>query len=607
MKKCFVLLISSLFLFVGSACALSKAPVDVTTMSIEELLDAMDKGYLTSETLVQIYLERIETYDDLFHSIQQLNPDALEQARERDKERDEGKLRGRLHGIPILVKCNIDVYGLATTAGTKSLKDNYPLENATVVQKLLDEGAILLGSTNMSELAFSASNSYSSYGYVRNVFHTDYTPYGSSGGSAVAVAAAFAAASLGTDTNSSVRLPASGAGLVGIRPTFGLISRSGVIPYDIERDTIGILSRNVSDSVLLFNILSGEDLADSATQGVLQTEIALDKENLEGITIGVPMQYVKGSAKETGVTGLTDPEIYAMVEKSIALLEESGAEIVYLDSFVKNSNLTIARTTYAGITMCDSFNEYIKGTTGSIRTFEELAASSGHVQTLTGYVAGCDGHYKEKEVRDTKKTKYRFYVEEVFSTNRLDALLYPTLKNKVYPYRETGNISPGSSLGSVIGFPSITVPMGFASDGFSYGLEFLSVANGEDVLYQVASVYEQENGNMIQNSPLTPSLYVVPSEVEELKELYEKVLSSSSNVGEIEEWLHDVNNYFKNYNSMEDVVAPANALIASYREKGIENKLDSDFVFPYLLRIALFVSLFLSVLIILKNVIRCLH
>ena len=194
MRKSLIIFAISLFFFISEVNALTKAPVDVTTMSIvEELLAAMDKGYLTSEQLVNIYLERIETYDEMFNSINQLNEHAVEQAKELDEERENGNLKGRLHGIPVLVKCNIDAYGMPTTGGTKALKDNYPKENAFVVQKLIDEGAIILGSTNMSEMAFSAGNSYSSYGYVKNAFNTEYTSYGSSGGSAVSVAAAFAA------------------------------------------------------------------------------------------------------------------------------------------------------------------------------------------------------------------------------------------------------------------------------------------------------------------------------------------------------------------------------------------------------------------------------
>lgn len=315
MKKYFCLLFLSLFLLISDVKALTKAPVDVTKMSISEISEALDRGYLTSETLVNIYLERIEEYDDMFNSINMLNKHVVEQARELDKERAEGHIRGRLHGIPLLVKCNIDVYGMPTTGGTKSLKDNYPKENSTVVKKLINEGALIIGSTNMSELAFSASNSYSSYGYVKNVFDVSYTPYGSSGGSAVAVKAAFAAASLGTDTNSSVRLPASGAGLVGIRPTLGLVSRNGVIPYDIERDTVGVLSRSVTDNALLLDIISGVDSKDKITEKSKKVDLSLDKASLEGVNIGVATQYVKGNANESGVTGLTDPAIYSMLEK----------------------------------------------------------------------------------------------------------------------------------------------------------------------------------------------------------------------------------------------------------------------------------------------------
>ena len=216
MKKVFIVLLLSLF-FVSKVSALTEAPIDINKMSMLEISDALDKGIITSEQLVNMYLERIEAYDEQFNSINQLNENALEDAKKLDKERLEGKVRSKLHGVPILVKCNIDAKGIPTTAGTKSLSDNYPIENSFVVQKLIDAGAIVLGSTNMSELAFSAKNSYSSYGQVNNVFNVDYTPYGSSGGSAVAVSASFAAVALGTDTNSSVRLPAAGAGLVGLR------------------------------------------------------------------------------------------------------------------------------------------------------------------------------------------------------------------------------------------------------------------------------------------------------------------------------------------------------------------------------------------------------
>ena len=414
MRKSLVIFAISLFFLFSSVSALTKAPVDVTTMSIDELLVAMEKRYLTSETLVNIYLERIEAYDDKFNSINQLNAHAIEQAKELDEEREQGKLRGRLHGIPLLVKCNIDVYGIPTTAGAKSLKDNYPKANSFVVQKLIDEGAIILGSTNMSEFAFSARDSYSSYGYVKNVFNPKYTSYGSSGGSAVAVTAAFAAASLGTDTNSSVRLPAAGAGLVGMRPTMGLVSRTGVIPYDTERDTVGVLSRDVSDNALLLSIISGADNNDSKTKNAVVPKGVVDNSSLEGVIIGVPTQYTKGSSKGSGVTSLTDDDIYKLVEDSLSKLEKAGAKLVYLDSFVKSSNLSIASNTQSGITMCDGFNQYIKGTTGKIRNFNDLVNASGHVYGLNGYLGGCNGKNQNLSGKEEKKSVYRKYVQEYF-------------------------------------------------------------------------------------------------------------------------------------------------------------------------------------------------
>ena len=594
MRKSLIIFAISLFFLFSNVSALTKAPVDVTSMGINDLLKAMESGYLDSETLVNIYLERIEAYDDMFNSINQINEHAIEQAKELDKERENGQLRGRLHGIPILVKCNIDVYGLPTTGGTKSLKDNYPKENSVVVQKLIDEGAIILGSTNMSELAFSAKNSYSSYGYVRNVFNTEYTPYGSSGGSAVAVTAGFAAAALGTDTNSSVRLPAAGAGLVGIRPTMGLVSKSGVIPYDTERDTVGVISKNVSDNALLLSIISGN-----------KSEYSLNNNSLNGITIGVPTQYVKGNEKESGVTGLTDEDIYVLVDESIKRLENAGAKIVYLEHFVKSTNLTIAGSTQSGITMCDGFNEYIKGTTGAVRSFEQLVKSSGHVYGLNGYLAGCNGKNQNLKTKAEKKETYRAYVQKYFDDYNLDVILYPTLKNKVFNYKEGSNISPGSSLGSVIGYPSLTVPMGFV-DEFSYGIEFLGEKNSEDTLYNVALSYEKVNGNVITTSKLTPSLYKVSDNVVELLKLYDEVLLTNSKMSKVNNWLKDVEDFIKNYNDFKDVDDQAKKLIKDYNLKLIKLVSSSNYeLIAMFFKYAAIIMTIISFLIIFKEIKMC--
>lgn len=603
MRKYIIAFTVSLFLFFGTVNALTKAPVDVTTMSIDELIDAMDKGYLTSEALVNIYLERIEAYDKQFNSINQINEHAVEQAKELDKERESGKLRGKLHGIPILVKCNIDVYGIPTTAGTKDLKDNYPKENSYVVQKLIDEGAIIIGSTNMSELAFSAATSYSSYGYVKNVFNTKYTAYGSSGGAAVAVTAVFGAASLGTDTNSSVRLPAAGAGLVGMRPTLGLVSRTGVIPYDIERDTVGVLTRDVSDNALLLSIISGYDEEDAITKDAIVPSSDVSNASLEGVTIGVAMQYVKGSEDKDSVLGLTDNDIYNLTMESVKKLERAGATIVYLDDFVKSSNLTIATSTYAGRTMCDYFNIYIKGTNGTIRSFEELAAGDGHVQRLSGYLAACGDSANSLDSRNKKKAKYREYVDDYFLEHGLDVILYPTLKNKVYSYKSGKNISPGSSLGSVIGYPSITVPMGFIGE-FSYGVEFLGTGYSENTLYNVAQEFESVSELKLSNSSLTPPLYVVPENVKELIKCYEEQLTKQSDIGAVGDWMIEVKEFFKSYNSYEDIEIRAKELIVKYNKLNVKNSFVEEIKNSKYLEVFLGIMMLIALIVICKEVSR---
>lgn len=287
-------------------------------------------------------------------------------------------------------------------------------------------------------------------------------------------------------------------------------------------------------------------------------------------------------------------------------MEERGANIIYLDKFVRNSNLNIAYNTYAGGTMCDYFNDYIKGTTGTIRNFKELASSDGHVQRLSGYVEACGKSIKLKSKRDEKKKIYRDYVDEYFSEYDLDVILYPTLKNKVFKYTKTGNISPGSSLGSVIGYPSITVPMGFANDGFSYGIEFLGQAYGEDKLYNVALEYEKINGNVVDTSPITPNLYEIPREVLELKDLYEQLLNSDVSVGKVKEWISLVKTFFKNYNSYENLGEEALQLINKYHELSLANVLDEDFYDKSnFFKICVIVVIVIACLIIIKNFLRC--
>lgn len=544
MKK--VVLFLLLLIITLNVNAYTKAPIDITNMSLIELEECLNKNIITSETLVNLYLERIEEYNDLFNAIRVVNEKAVDEAIKLDEMRENGKCPSKLCGIPIIVKTNIDVYGMPTTAGTKSLSDNYPLQNSEAVQKLIDEGAIILASANMSELAFAANNSYSSYGSVKNVFNTDYTPFGSSGGSAVALKASFAAAALGTDTNLSVRVPASGAGLIGMRPTLGSISSNGVIPYDVERDTIGIFTKTTSDNALLFSILSNQN-------------INISSNNLENVTIGVLTEYTKGSKNRDGVGSLTDEEIYKLTENSIKVLESLGANIVYIDNFIKDSNLTIASTSASGLTLCDGFNEYIKGTTGTIRNFQALVKSNGHIQSIDGYLSYCGTSNNKKESRDNKKKTYRDYVDAVFQKYNLDAVIYPTMKNQVPLLKSPSVLSPGGSLPSVIGYPAVTIPMGTIGE-FSYGLEFMGQKDQEEKMYNIIYNFENKIGYSMNISPLTPSLYEVPDILQELVTTYLK--------GNIKDNLTNrVLEYFKNYSTLENVTKEAQEILKENQKK----------------------------------------
>ena len=574
MKKYISFFIFILFFSIQMLCALSKAPVDITKMSIVELQEAMEKGYLNSELLVNLYLDRINEYDEKFNSINQINETAIDEAKKLDEERKNGNVRGPLHGIPILVKANIDVKGLVTNAGSKALSDNYPINDSNVVKRLKEAGAIILGSTNMSEFAFSAANSYSSYGYVKNAFDIRYTSYGSSGGSAVALSLSFASASLGTDTNASVRLPASGAGVVGLRPTIGLIGRGGVIAYDIERDTVGIMSRTVNDNAIILEVLAGYDERDKVTSDSKVSNYSqelLEQKDLSNVTIGVVKPYVYG-IKNTSIKAnqITEEQFVKLLDQSIDKLKNDGANIVYIDKFLTNEYFSIAKGTYAGVTMCDSFNEYILGTTGKIRSFKELAKASGKVYSLNGYISSCGKGDEKKEYRDNRKAKYRDYVNDIFEQYNLDLIIYPTIKNAPAKYNDSGHMSPATSLGSVIGYPSITVPMGKDEIGFPYGIEFLAKAYEENIILNVSSRFEKVNEYGINPSPLTPALYVVPESVEELKVAYESALlmkyEDENIIKEINMFIGEVLTYFEGYSTSNSIDDDANKLLKKYEE-----------------------------------------
>ena len=546
MKKFIFLLI---LLIPFKVLSLEQAVVDINELTIYEIQEYVDKGYLTYEKIVRLYLDRIEAYNEQYNALITINENAIEEAKKLDLEYQESGRRSLIHGLPVIVKDNIDVKGMPTTNGASGLLDSYPYENAEVVQKLIDNGAIIIAKANMDEFAFNATYTHSSFGDTYNAYNTLYSSYGSSGGSAVSVASNLAVFAIGTDTGSSIRVPSSANGVVGIRPTFDLASTDGVIKFEETRDVVGVITKYVSDNAIVLDIIDNSDT---------KYEDYLNKD-LSGIKIAVINGFMNPNTNSTSIDyGKTDRFVYDMMIEAIADLEELGAEIIYLDSFY----LTYK---FDATTMCYNFNQYIQGTSSKIKSLDDLIKNGGYTQYINGY----NGYYCDNDYRET--STYQNYLSirnnniksanNRFEEYEIDAIIYPTLKTELYTNAEAKYsqiYTPSSSTAPLIGFPAISIPMGF-NDGLPYGLEIMAQANNEKVIYQIASAYENLT-NYYQTPSIAPSLYEVPEEVNNLLEYYD----TYKNDTKYENINNEVKDYFINFDGNVDNI---NSLINKYEEE----------------------------------------
>lgn len=474
--------------------------------SASDIQSYIDSGIITYEQLYTAYVERIKEYDKTYNSIITINENAINEAKKCDKYLQKHKRPNDIYCLPVLVKDNIDVKGLPTTVGTYALSDSIPYENSTVINNLVKNGAIIIAKTNMSEFAFSATNSKSSYGSVRNAFNSDYTSYGSSGGSAVALKLSFGMFALGTDTNSSVRLPSSAANVVGLRPTYGLVSTEGVVNYDVTRDVVGPITKNVTENALLLTYMTGNKIDYTKY---------LNKNGLKGKTVGVIKEFVYAKDSYIGTLKYEDKDIQKLFEKAIEDMKKQGANIVYLDGFYGNNSYNIYNKTIYGFTMCNLFDSYIKGTSSKIKSFDDLVRSKRYIQNLSDYNENCDIPYKEQrdyqELLDNKK-EYLDYVYEEMDKQNIDVLVYPSNKTKILTLKDSiygSAISPSYTISPVTGMPSISIPMGFV-DNLPYGIEFVAKKDREDLLYEISYSYEQASNNY-SNPKNVDSLYEINS------------------------------------------------------------------------------------------------
>ncbi|MGH2614170.1 MAG: amidase [Thermomicrobiales bacterium] len=484
-------------------------------LTIADASAAMSASEMTAHEITSMYIERIEAIDQRgprLRSVMEINPDALHIARAADRERQTTRDRGPLHGIPMLVKDNIGTAdSMETTAGSLALVGARPRTDAFVAARLRAAGAVLLGKSNLSEWAnFRSLRSSSGWsgrgGQCLNPYALDVTPSGSSSGSAAAVAANLAVAALGTETDGSILSPAAANGIVGLKPTVGLTSRSGVIPIAHSQDTVGPMTRTVADAAVVLEAIAGFDPHDPATAGASERPprytTFLDPDGLRGARIGIPREVYWGYS----------PPADAVAEAAIAVMRELGAEIV------DPADIPTAHQLASGWPPSDDgaltvllyefkadLNAYLAGLEAptGVGTLAELIAyneqNAEREMPFFGQelfvMAEANGPLTEPDylaaLEQNRRLSRQEGIDAVLNAHKLDALLMPTSS----PPAKIDLVNGGRSLGgssrpaALAGYPAITVPAGFAF-GLPVGITFMGAAFAEPTLLKLAYAFE---------------------------------------------------------------------------------------------------------------------
>jgi amidase len=488
----------------------SAETIPLSDASLENIEAALDAGTLTSERLVQICLARIAAYDEAgpkLNAILALNPKALDEARALDRERKSKGRRSPLHGIPVVLKDNIDTADLPTTGGSVLLEGSVPPDDAFLVKKLRAAGAIVLAKVNMSEFA-SGSAMSSLGGASLNPHALDRTPSGSSGGTGVAIAAGYAPVGFGTDTGGSVRGPSTSNGIVGLKPTHGLVSRDGIIPLALSFDTVGPMARHVYDVAATLGVVAGVDPADEATKkssGKSEADYTkyLDEKALDGARIGVARDFMG-----------QDQEVDWVIEASLDAMRRRGATLVDV-KFPKW--LLDAKEGFYWAVRHREFRAQIEEYLATLgpgypKTLADLVerskrltsrAANGAVPNPVRWklmqqeeTSGTLEDYDYLAVRDHALALMRAMVEGAMTSQKLDAIVYPTSPRR--PSRADQDPDSGDSglsptnIANLTGFPDLIVPAGFTGRGLPVGISFLGVAFSEPRLLALGYAFEQE-------------------------------------------------------------------------------------------------------------------
>jgi amidase len=483
------------------------AVVNLEEMTVRQLRQGYTEGRFTVVQVVQGYLQRIESIDrngPKLHAVLCLNPDALKIAAELDMEMKAGKIRGPLHGIPVILKDNIDSLDMMpTTAGATALRNSYVRNDSWVAKKLRAAGAVILAKANLSEWAnfranFSSSGWSGVGGQTRNPYVLDRNPCGSSSGSGVAVAASLCAVAIGTETNGSIVCPANNNGIVGLKPTVGLVSRSGIIPISSTQDTAGPMGRTVADVAICLGALTGVDETDGktpASQGKFPTDYAsyLKEDGLSGKRIGL----LKGSAGY-------HHKVAVLLEQAAAYLKSRGATVIEVEP-LKEGAMEGDSFQVMLYEFKDGLNKYFSGLGENAKVKDlagliefnkadpvELRYFDQALLELAQEKGGLEAAEYKKALAAMLKAARQDGIDKLMDENKLDALMAPTGAPAWKTDLVDGDhfLGGSSSLAAIAGYPSITVPMGFI-DELPVGVSFFGRAWSEPLLLEIAYAYEQ--------------------------------------------------------------------------------------------------------------------
>src|SRR5579863_10158879 len=467
--------------------------------TISDVHAAYKSGAITATRLVQAYLDRIKAYDQAgpkLNVVIFLNPRALEEAAALDEHfRKTGKFVGPLHGIPVLLKDNINTKDMPTTAGSLSLAGYTPTTDAAVTRKLRGAGAIVLAKVNLHEFAIWVETVSSIRGQTLDPYDLTRTPGGSSGGTGAGVAANFAIAGIGTDTVNSIRSPASANGIVGIRPTLGLVSRAGIIPVSFTQDAAGPLARTVTDAAKLLTVLVGYDPGDPATAwSIGNTEEDYTKflkvNGLQGKRIGVLHSFF-GNAP-------INEEVNRIANQAVEDLRKSGAIVVELNSPDLDSAKITSDISVHVYEFKPAINAYLAAGNAPVKSLEEIISSGKFHPNIGDNIRKAQGLEMDDNyrLRLQKRSELQQRVMKIMADERLDAIVFPHQQRLVVRIGET-QVERNGALGAVTGFPSIVVPGGFSSTtptatlGVPVGIEFLGRPWSEKLLIEIGYGYEQ--------------------------------------------------------------------------------------------------------------------